>query len=913
MYEMGSSVYDDWKIIKKIGSGSFGRVYRIERTNFGQTYTAALKVISIPGSIDELRQLRADYASDDAVKKHLYEQVKDLVQEITLMSKLKGTGYIVSYEDHKVIPHPNGIGWDILIRMELLTPFCEYLETHSFTQRDVVQLGIDICKALEMCQTHNIIHRDVKPDNIFVNAQGGFKLGDFGIARQLEKTLRGEMSLKGTYSYMAPEIYREDTRYGYNVDTYSLGIVLYKLLNKNRGPFLPAYPNEITVADREDARLRRMRGEPLPSPANGKGRLGDTVLKACAYEPSARYESAYKMRKALEGILFVVDEVEQIIPGSGVARMPIELEDNRTYLSEEVNEDYSTHLENSWKEDQETRLTGASQEKECTQKIGIQQNTKKRRKAPVIFLVLFLVIASVSAGLFGAFYVSEKKTSEMYSKYIYDAKACRESNPERAMELYLAAQNLLPEEETGYLGYAYALYLSRDYDKAISYIEGDLGLGKQFSLDAQSELCGILASAYFETDEFAKAASFFALSGNGRPTSGYALCNYAVSLGRLGDYEAADSVMEQMIADGATGAEITYVQAEIAYAQNSMTSAESAFLSVLSSTDDLALQRRTLRSLANLYLDCVEMDHLGFSTIADPGTKGIEILEKGIVEYNLQYDHSILELLAKMYYEAYLLDEENRKPYLGNSAELFERIMDMGVKKDYYYQNLYNIYYLLQDYDNAENILQEYKTMYPKDYAPYAMRTILLMTLEGNKPVSERNYASVYDEFNTAEILSEHADDLGYYYNAKYYMDELTANGWDNFQIRQNGIENESSEEPKEGVYNPADNPYTVLTVGKVEEDGFYFHYLINDEVFCSHTKATLEDDVYTFLVYYGSEAIGNQYVGLAGSIRFLNDGTVEFVVTDSPHQGMNGTTIFTYTGELSDEAKYYFEEGLGQ
>jgi len=914
MYEVGSIVYDDWKIVGKIGEGSFGNVYEINRRSFGQIYTAALKVIKIPSSDDEIRRLRTDYATKEAIKKHLDDQVQELVNEISLMSSLKGTSYTVSYEDHKVVPQPNGFGWDILIRMEKLTPFQDYIAEHPFTQRDVVQVGIDICKALELCHSHNIIHRDVKQANLFVTSHSNYKLGDFGIARKLEKTLKADMSIKGTYRYMAPEICREDSRYGYGVDIYSLGIVLYELLNKNRGPFFPDFPSDMKHSDFEEAKTKRMRGDPMPHPAYGEGQLGEIVLKACAFEASDRYASAFEMRKALEEVLFVVDKVEQIIPGSNVARKPIEMGEEGTDLAESEDEEAPTELEFPQGEDGGTVLGEKVPVKKGPGVIDPPTPVPlRRKKGPAIALVIALIIASIAVGLFGAHYVSEKKTTDTYTKYIQDAKACRENNPERAMELYLAAQKLIPEEEAGYVGYAYTLYLNRDFEAAINYIEKDLSLGKAFSIETQSELSEILASSYFEMDEFAKAASFFALSGSGRPMTGYALCNYAVSLGRLGDYEAAESVIEEMIADGASGAEITYVQAEVAYAQDFMTSAEPGFISVLSSTDNLALKRRTLRSLGNLYLECIEMNRLGFSTIQDPDIKGIELLETGIVEYNLRYDHSMLELLAKMYYESYMLDEANRAPYLESSAELFERIMDMGVKKDYFYQNLYNIYYQLQWYDQAEGIVQEYKKMYPKDYVPYAMRTILLLTLEGHKQVEERNYTTAFNEFETAEILSEQADDLGYYYNAKYYIDELITNGWDDFELRQAGTENPSSEEPKEGVYNPEGNPYEQVTIGKVVEDGFYFHYMVNDVVYCSYTKATRDEDVFSFTVYYENRAEGTSYVGLAGHFRFLNDGTLEFVITDSPHQAKNGTKIFAYTSEIDDAVRNYFEEEINK
>ena len=77
----------------------------------------------------------------------------------------------------------------------------------QLTEKEVIKLGMDLSKALEYCRKLKIIHRDIKPENIFVSRFGDFKLGDFGIARELERTMSG-FSKKGTYSYMAPEMYK---------------------------------------------------------------------------------------------------------------------------------------------------------------------------------------------------------------------------------------------------------------------------------------------------------------------------------------------------------------------------------------------------------------------------------------------------------------------------------------------------------------------------------------------------------------------------------------------------------------------------------------------------------------------------------------------------------------------------------
>ena len=86
------------------------------------------------------------------------------------------------------------------------------------------------------------------------------------------------LSQKGTSNYMAPEIYRGEA-YNGSVDIYSLGIVMYRLLNKGRLPFMPPYPKPISYEDSENAMSRRLNGEPLPEPATGGKLLADIVRR----------------------------------------------------------------------------------------------------------------------------------------------------------------------------------------------------------------------------------------------------------------------------------------------------------------------------------------------------------------------------------------------------------------------------------------------------------------------------------------------------------------------------------------------------------------------------------------------------------------------------------------------------------
>ena len=311
-YSVDAAVLDGWNITRLLGEGSYGKVFEIERSEFGQTYRAALKVITVPQSSAEVRSVISEGMSVSQAEAYFHGIVEELMHEFSIMFKLKGTANIVSCEDLRVLEHPDGIGWDILIRMELLHPLLPYVYQHPMARRDIIRLGIDICKALELCQRYNIIHRDIKPENIFISDNGDYKLGDFGIARTIERTTSG-LSKKGTYSYMAPEVYI-GKKYGFSVDTYSLGLVLYRMLNKNRGPFLPQPPEAITFSSREQALARRMSGEPLPRPFYGEGRLSEIVLKACAFDPKDRYSSPQQLRQELEAILYTQTDAAVIYP-----------------------------------------------------------------------------------------------------------------------------------------------------------------------------------------------------------------------------------------------------------------------------------------------------------------------------------------------------------------------------------------------------------------------------------------------------------------------------------------------------------------------------------------------------------------------------------------------------------------------
>jgi len=294
-----SPLWDSWEIGEILGQGTYGTVYKLTKEEFGKEYYSAVKHISIPMNQQQTRELQFEGIVTKEEIAAYYERVMlKLCEEIKTCYELKGNSYIVSYEDHKIIPKEDSIGYDIFIKMELLTPLPIKLKERDMTSVETAKLGVDLCCALETLQQKRIIHRDIKPSNLFIGDNGNYKLGDFGVARELNKTLSG-LSLKGTYRYMPPEVLKGES-VNFTADIYSLGLVMYTLLNNNRPPFAPNPPQTVSYEDSERANSLRMQGKKLLPPANADPELANIILKACEYQPANRWKDAKTFRKHLE-------------------------------------------------------------------------------------------------------------------------------------------------------------------------------------------------------------------------------------------------------------------------------------------------------------------------------------------------------------------------------------------------------------------------------------------------------------------------------------------------------------------------------------------------------------------------------------------------------------------------------------
>lgn len=376
-----SPLWGEWHIGEFIGKGTFGSVYKATKEEYGKKYFSAIKHIQIPpDGITASDIMSEGFASDNMSLKTYYDALRDkLLNEISNCYELKGNTNIVSYEGHLIIPKENNSGYDVFIRMELLQSLPEFMSTHILTEEQVLQLGIDICNGLSVLDRKNIVHRDIKPANIFINSDGIFKLGDFGEAKVLSQTTNN-MSIKGTFNFMAPEIVH-GTAANKTVDIYSLGIVMYRLLNYNCMPFVPLPPEGITSNVINIANARRLKGEKLQKPANCKtDELANIILKACGYNPTQRWQSAEEMCIALKNL-----------QNKLIHRDDLKSQNNELEKTVSVHNaiDYSDHNNN------ETPVNNAEIYKNTISSETQNKNNKNLTKVLVVISVLIVAVIIV--------------------------------------------------------------------------------------------------------------------------------------------------------------------------------------------------------------------------------------------------------------------------------------------------------------------------------------------------------------------------------------------------------------------------------------------------------------------------------------------------------------------------------------
>ena len=269
-----------YRLLKKIGEGSSGEVFEAEHSEIGRKY--AVKVLSA-----------AHAAATDAVERFR--------REARAVAKLSHPNLVVLHDFGK------SLDGRIFIAMELLDgQTLDIYAERGLSWRESTRLAIQATRALEAAHAAGLVHRDLKPQNLFMTADGDLKLLDFGVAMALADTEATERRQKGFAVFGTPEYMAPEQVAGHTVDArcdlYALGCVLYELVTGTR-PFEGSPVVVMGKQVRETPERPSLRTSERPIPAE----LEAVILKALSKAKEDRFESALAMREALEEALAAPD------------------------------------------------------------------------------------------------------------------------------------------------------------------------------------------------------------------------------------------------------------------------------------------------------------------------------------------------------------------------------------------------------------------------------------------------------------------------------------------------------------------------------------------------------------------------------------------------------------------------------
>jgi tetratricopeptide (TPR) repeat protein len=269
-----SSDIGPWRIARVLGRGGMGIVYAAERSDGLFAQQVAIKVI----------QRRPDQASLVA----RFERERRILAALSHpnIARLLDGGTSFEGLPYLVMEYVDGV------------PISVYVRDHSLGVRQTVELFLAVCSGVEHAHRHFIVHRDIKPGNILVAADGTVKLLDFGIAAMIDVQATETQTLALTLEYASPEQLRGEP-VTTATDVYSLGAVLYQLLTG-------VTPLQLGQAPLEDCLLAivgRTPRNPLDLRAAIGRDLSYIVLRALRKEPDRRYPSVEALRLDLERYL----------------------------------------------------------------------------------------------------------------------------------------------------------------------------------------------------------------------------------------------------------------------------------------------------------------------------------------------------------------------------------------------------------------------------------------------------------------------------------------------------------------------------------------------------------------------------------------------------------------------------------
>lgn len=252
-----------------------------------------LKHISIPESETKAEALILTGAvADEAGANEYYKAIAaEISQEAKILQTLSDKGIMAGVVGHQLQPK-EGMGFDVYVLMNRMKSLQSFLQDKAITQLQALNCGIDLCDSLSALREEGYTYQNLKPENIFIDSKGSFRLGDLGLM-SLEDLRYCAVQDHYLNDYSAPELFELLAEPNETGDIYALGMTLYYMFNGNHLPFDDQA--HITA----DERREKLKTEALPAPKYADYELAAILAKACNADPDKRFATPAELKQAL--------------------------------------------------------------------------------------------------------------------------------------------------------------------------------------------------------------------------------------------------------------------------------------------------------------------------------------------------------------------------------------------------------------------------------------------------------------------------------------------------------------------------------------------------------------------------------------------------------------------------------------
>ena len=384
---------------------------------------------------------------------------------------------------------------------------------------------------------------------------------------------------------------------------------------------------------------------------------------------------------------------------------------------------------------------------------------KKIEKTKNIIKAIMLV-TSISSILLGTKVMGDEK-NEKYENLISNGhNSLNLYNFNEADKYFEEAKNVYKNRADSYLGQAKILLNKNEYEKCMIYLDEIYNNVKDMSKNAQYFY--LKGSAHYDNDEYENAALNFEKAVELDATNVDYARDLAVSKVKLGEIEYGKNIIETVMNRKNCEDSVYYINGEIALKQGNLYEAIQSFENIIDITKDNVIKKKAYIALSDIYKENRDI-------IDGAISNQIQILKNAMMDLNNPNDIFMIEALA----EAYYANKNN-----SNSAEQFNRLLELGYERPYIYRNLAIIYQENGNLSDAENILLRMKEKYPDDYTAYLQLAWVYLEKEGKKYEFSRNYDKVLEYHNLAIKFAPQGESSADIMQLSNKINELRIKGW---------------------------------------------------------------------------------------------------------------------------------------